>query len=276
MMPARRSMARLARVLVALLACAAIPASAQPAPKGHLVIVGGGGTPDVVLAKALDLAGGPAAKIVIFPQASELAETGDVNVAMWKKAGATDVRWIPLTDPNAAREAVESAAFIWFPGGDQVKLMKAFDGTGVPEVIARRYRAGAVVGGTSAGAAVMTSVMLTGDADLQSITVGATKTLPGLGLWPKAIVDQHHLKRQREARLISLVLEHPTMVGIGIDERTAVILSGGTRAEVIGESTVLVVDARKARVEPRPAGQHSAARDITLHVLTGGMTCDVK
>jgi len=276
MMPARRSMARLARVLVALLACAAIPASAQPAPKGHLVIVGGGGTPDVVLAKALDLAGGPAAKIVIFPQASELAETGDVNVAMWKKAGATDVRWIPLTDPNAAREAVESAAFIWFPGGDQVKLMKAFDGTGVPEVIARRYRAGAVVGGTSAGAAVMTSVMLTGDADLQSITVGATKTLPGLGLWPKAIVDQHHLKRQREARLISLVLEHPTMVGIGIDERTAVILSGGTRADVIGESTVLVVDARKAKVEPRPAGQHSAARNITLHVLTGGMTCDVK
>ena len=276
MMPARRSMARLARVLVALLACAAIPASAQPAPKGHLVIVGGGGTPDVVLAKALDLAGGPAAKIVIFPQASELAETGDVNVAMWKKAGATDVRWIPLTDPNAAREAVESAAFIWFPGGDQVKLMKAFDGTGVPEAIARRYTAGAVVGGTSAGAAVMTAVMLTGDADLQSITVGATKTLPGLGLWPKAIVDQHHLKRQREARLISLVLEHPTMVGIGIDERTAVILSGGTRAEVIGESTVLVVDARKARVEPRPAGQHSAARDITLHVLTGGMTCDVK
>ena len=276
MMPARRSMARLARVLVALLACAAIPASAQPAPKGHLVIVGGGGTPDVVLAKALDLAGGPAAKIVIFPQASELAETGDVNVAMWKKAGATDVRWIPLTDPNAAREAVESAAFIWFPGGDQVKLMKAFEGTGVPEVIARRYRAGAVVGGTSAGAAVMTSVMLTGDADLQSITVGATKTLPGLGLWPKAIVDQHHLKRQREARLISLVLEHPTMVGIGIDERTAVILSGGTRAEVIGESTVLVVDARKANVEPRAAGQHAAARDITLHVLTGGMTCDVK
>ena len=269
----RRSMLLFA---LALVACAAVSVSAQPAPKGHLVIVGGGGTPDVVQAKAIALAGGPAAKVVIFPQASELAETGDVNVDMWKKAGATDVRWIPLTDPKAAREAVESAAFIWFPGGDQVKLMKAFEGTGVPEVILKRYRAGAVVGGTSAGAAVMTSVMLTGDADLQSITVGATKTVPGLGLWPQAIVDQHHLKRQREARLISLVLEHPTMVGVGIDERTAVILSGGTGAEVIGESTVLVVDARKASIEKRLDGQHAAARGVTLHVLTAGMTFDVK
>ena len=250
--------------------------AAPPEPKGHLVIVGGGGTPDVVLAKAIALAGGPAAKIVVFPQASELAETGDVNVDMWKKAGATDVHWIPLTDPKAAREAVESAAFIWFPGGDQVKLMKAFEGTGVAEAIVKRYQAGAVVGGTSAGAAVMSSVMLTGDADLQSITVGATKTLPGLGLWPQAIVDQHHLKRQRQLRLISLVLEHPTMVGFGIDERTAVILSGGTHVEVIGESTVLVVDARRAKIEPRPAGQHSAARDITLHVLTAGMGFEVR
>ena len=272
----RTSVFAMAVLLAMLVGAAVSPALAQPAPKGHLVIVGGGGTPDVVLAKAITLAGGPAAKIVIFPQASEVAETGDVNVEMWKKAGATDVRWILLTDPQAAREAVESAAFIWFPGGDQVKLMKAFDGTGVPEVILRRYRAGAVVGGTSAGAAVMTAVMLTGDADLQSITVGATKTVPGLGLWPQAIVDQHHLKRQREARLISLVLEHPTMVGVGIDERTAVIVSGGTRAEVIGESTVLVVDARKAKVEPRPAGQHAAARNITLHVLTNGMTFDVR
>jgi len=275
-MMAPRPVVRFALVLLALVVCAAGPASAQPAPRGHLVIVGGGGTPDVVLAKAIALAGGPAAKIVVFPQASELAETGDVNVAMWTKAGATDVRWIPLTDPAAARDAVESAAFIWFPGGDQVKLMKAFEGTGVPEVIARRYKAGAVVGGTSAGAAVMTAVMLTGDADLQSITAGATKTLPGLGLWPQAIVDQHHLKRQREARLISLVLDHPTMVGVGIDEKTAVILSGGTRAEVIGESTVLVVDARKAKVETRAAGQHSAARNITLQVLTSGMTFDVR
>ena len=264
--------------LVALLAAAllapAAPALAQPAPKGHLVAVGGGGVPDAVLHRAIELAGGPAAPIVVFPQASELADTGDVAVEMWKKAGATNVRWVPLTDAAAARQAVESAAFIWFPGGDQNKLMKAFEGSGVPEAIARRYRDGAVVGGTSAGAAVLSSVMLTGDADLQSMTVGATKTAPGLGLWPEAIVDQHHLKRQRQSRLISLVLEHPTLVGVGIDERTAVIVSG-SRFDVVGESSVLVIDARRATVEPRPAGALSAARDISVHVLTAGMGMDI-
>ena len=262
-----------------LLATAALGAAGaaqtSPAPRGHLVAVGGGGVPDVILKRALDLAGGPAAPIVVFPQASELADTGDVAVDMWRKAGATAVRWLPLTDAAAARQAVEAAAFVWFPGGDQNRLMKAFEGTGVPEVIARRYREGAVVGGTSAGAAVLSAVMLTGDADLQSITVGATKTAPGLGLWPEAIDDQHHLKRQRQSRLISLVLEHPSLVGVGIDERTAAVVSG-SRFEVIGESSVFVVDARRAKVEPRPAGSLSAARDVTLHVLTAGMGMEVR
>jgi cyanophycinase len=262
----------LGAILTAALAMA--PAAAQPLPKGHLVVVGGGGVPDVILQRAIELAGGAAAPIVVFPQASELADTGDVAVDMWKKAGATNVRWLPLTDAAAARQAVESAAFIWFPGGDQNRLMKALEGTGVAEAIARRYRDGAVVGGTSAGAAVLSAVMLTGDADLQSITVGATKTAPGLGLWPDVIVDQHHLKRQRQSRLISLVLEHPALVGVGIDERTAAIVSG-TRFEVLGDSSVLVIDARGATIEPRKPGALSAARNVKLHVLTSGMGMDL-
>jgi cyanophycinase len=267
--------ATLFAVLAAGLLSAAVTAQVQPRPRGHLVVVGGGGVPDVILQRTLALAGGPAAPTVIFPQASELADTGDVAVEMWKKAGATNVRWMPLTDGAAARLAVESAALVWFPGGDQSRLMKAFEGTGVPEVIARRYRDGAVVGGTSAGAAVMSAIMLTGDADLQSITVGATKTAPGLGLWPEVIVDQHHLKRQRQSRLISIVLEHPTLVGVGIDERTAAIVSG-PRFEVIGESSVLVIDARSAKVEPRAPGTLSAARDIAVHVLTAGMAMEIR
>jgi cyanophycinase len=116
----------------------------------------------------------------------------------------------------------------------------------------------------------MSAVMITGDADLLSITTGATKTAPGFGLWPEVIVDQHFLKRQRHSRLISLLLDHPGLLAVGIDERTAVVVSGG-RFDVIGESTVLVLDARKARVEPRQPGQLGAARGVTLHVLTAGM-----
>jgi len=266
----RRMSSVVALALAAVLSAPAALRAAPPGPKGHLVVVGGGGVPDVILRRAIDLAGGPSAKIVVFPQASELADTGDVAVEMWRKAGATNARWLALTDLPAARAAVEDAAFIWFPGGDQNRLTAALKDTGLPELIRKRYAAGAVVGGTSAGAAVMSAVMITGDADLLSVTTGATKTAPGLGLWPDAIVDQHFLKRQRHSRLISLLLEHPGMVAVGIDEKTAVVVSG-KRFDVIGESTVLVLDARKAKVEPRQAGQLGAARGITLHVLTAGM-----
>jgi cyanophycinase len=253
---------------------AALAAQTTP-PTGHLVVVGGGGVPDVILQKAITLAGGPSARVVVFPQASEEADTGDVAVAMWKKAGATDVRWLTLKDPTADRRAVESASLIWFPGGDQNNLMKAFAGTPIPDAIRARYLAGAVVGGTSAGAAVMSPIMLTGDADLQSITVGATKTAPGLGLWPGVIVDQHFLKRQRHSRSISAVMDHPDHVGIAIDERTAAIVSG-TRFEVLGESSVVIFDARKATVEARKPGQLGAARGVVMHVLTNGMTFELK
>jgi len=254
---------------------AAVSASVSAAaPKGHLVVVGGGGVPDTILQRTLALAGGPAAPVVVLPQASELADTGDVAVAMWKKAGATDVRWLDLEDVAADAAAVERAAVIWFPGGDQNKLTAALHSTPLPAAIRARHTAGAVVGGTSAGAAVMSAVMLTGDADLQSITAGATKTAPGLSLWPAAIVDQHFLKRQRHSRLVSAVLDRPDLVGVAIDERTAAIVSG-TRFEVLGESSIVVVDARRAQVEPRQPGHLSAARGIVLHVLTNGMTFDI-
>lgn len=271
----RRTRTVVALAVAAVLGVTGALVAAPAEPKGHLVVVGGGGVPDAILKRALELAGGSSAKLVVFPQASELADTGEVAVEMWRKAGATSARWLALTDLPAARLAVEEAALIWFPGGDQNKLTAALKDTGLPELIRKRYDAGAVVGGTSAGAAVMSSIMITGDADLQSITRGATKTAPGLGLWPDAIVDQHFLKRQRHSRLISLLLEHPNCVAVGIDEKTAVVVSG-RRFDVIGESTVLVLDARKATIEARQPGQLGAARGITLHVLTAGMGMDFR
>ena len=130
--------------------------------------------------------------------------------------------------------------------------MKAIDGTGLAEVIRARYQAGAIVGGTSAGAAVISEAMITGDADLQSLTAQKTVIAKGLGLWPEVIVDQHFLKRQRDNRLISAVIDHPSLVGVGIDESTAVVVHGGS-FDVIGESSVVVIDARDATVEPSSA-----------------------
>lgn len=262
-------------VLLAALLCSAWPAPAAPAPKGHLLIVGGNGTTPDILERAVKAAGGANARLVIFPQASELPESGPESAKTWAEAGIARATIGDPKDPAAAIAAIREATFIWFPGGDQVKLMKAFAGTGIAEAIQARYREGALVGGTSAGAAVMSRVMITGDAyDLQSITAAKTDTAPGLGLFPEAIVDQHFLKRQRSNRLVSLVLDHPDLVGIGIDEATAIFVSGRS-FEVLGKSSVVVIDARKATVDKAPAGQLATGRRLSMSVLKAGMTFDL-
>lgn len=241
-------------------------------PRGHLVVVGGGGVPDNVQQRALAISGGRAAVVAVLPQASELADTGETAAAMWLKAGAARAVQIDLSNLNAATQALSEATLIWFPGGDQNRLTKALAGTGLPELIRQRYIGGATVGGTSAGAAVLSAVMITGDADLQSITASKTVTAPGLGLWPEVIVDQHFLKRQRMNRLISAVLDQPQLVGVGIDEKTAVIVTGGHEFEVVGDSSVVVIDARRARVSQVAPNELASGTELRLHVLTHGMT----
>jgi cyanophycinase len=249
-----------------------IAQAAKPAPKGHLLIIGGNGTTDDIVKRAVEAARGAAGRVVIFPQASELPETGDNAVKMWTEAGVGKAVLADTKNPAEAIALVNQATFIWFPGGDQTRLMKALGGTGIPEAIRAQYARGALVGGTSAGAAVMSSVMITGDvADLQSITAAKTDTKPGIGLFPEAIVDQHFLKRQRMNRLISAVLDHPDLVGVGIDETTAIFVSG-RRFEVLGKSSVIVVDARKAAVDKVPADHLATGRNLRLSVLTAGMT----
>ncbi len=262
------------RILIATAAVLSLSPRTAP-PKGHLVIVGGGGVPDAVAARAIALSGGPSSAVAVLPQASELKETGAEAVEFWTKAGASRAVEVSLTDRAAATAAIRQATFIWFPGGDQNRLTEALKATGLPELIRERYDAGATVGGTSAGAAVMSPVMITGDADLLSITAGRTKTTDGFGLLPGAIVDQHFQKRQRMNRLISAVLDHPNLVGIGIDEKTAIIVSDGRRFEVVGDSSVVVIDGRRATVRPAADGALAAGTGLTLDVLKPGMTFDL-
>ncbi len=116
--------------------------------------------------------------------------------------------------------------------------------------------------------------MLTGEADLRRIAVGATELVAGLGVWKGAIVDQHVLARQRLNRTISAVLDRPELVGVAVDERTAAILVG-TRVEVVGERNVVVIDARTASVPAGEEGEPSAGTGLVLHVLRSGMTLDL-
>ena len=241
---------------------------------GPIVAVGGGGTTHAIVARTLSLAGGPAAVVAVLPQSSELADAGDSSVKMWLDAGAKNARKVDFADPGA-KAALEASTLIWIPGGDQNRFMKAISGTGLDEVIRARNRAGAVVGGTSAGAAVLSSLMITGEADLQSLTPGKTELANGLGVWTGGIFDQHFLRRQRNNRLLSAVLDHPQMIGVGIDEGTAAILHGGT-LEIVGRSAVVVFDARRATVPKNDGGTVSAGTGVITSVLREGMTYSLR
>ena len=260
------------RVIVAVVAAIGIPVLAFA--QGLVVAVGGGGTGPEIVSRALALSGGANAIVAVLPQSSAAATAGDSSVKMWLEAGAKEAEKISFTDPAAA-EKLRRATLIWMPGGDQNRFMKAIDGTGLADVIRERHRAGATVGGTSAGAAVLADAMFTGDADLKSITAGATVTAKGLGIWPEVLIDQHFLARQRDNRLISAVLDRPALVGVGIDEGTAVFAKNGT-LEVVGKSSVVIVDARGAKVDQAASGTPATGRDLKLAVLKAGQTFSLK
>jgi cyanophycinase len=254
------------------LVCALILARSAAAGPGAVVVVGGGTTIPAIVTRTLDLAGGKGAAIVaVLPQSSAEPDAGVDSAKMWLEAGAKEARVVTFTDYAAAKAALDRATLIWMPGGDQNRFMKAIDGTGLDDVIRARHAAGAVVGGTSAGAAVLAAEMFTGDADLKSLTAGATVTAKGLGLVPDLLIDQHFLKRQRDNRLISAVFDHPSLVGVGIDESTAVVVRGRS-FEVIGQSSVVVVDARAARIQTAAAGGLVSGTGLTLNILHAGQS----
>lgn len=279
------------------LGCASTPASRASRsssettahPRGSLVIVGGGPRGDAITEKFIALAGGAGkARILVLPMASALPETGAESVAEWRMHGAS--AWSEnLTREEAMRpetvRGLDSATGIWFPGGDQVRIMAVLDGTPTAAAIRARYAAGAVVGGTSAGAAVMSTPMLTGDErapggvrrdTTQSfITIAREDVVVtnGLGLVSGAIIDQHFLRRKRHNRLISVVLEHPNLLAIGIDESTALIVEPGKPWTILGESAAVVYDARHATVTA-PGAPILGASDVHMHVLPSGSSFD--
>jgi cyanophycinase len=267
----------------------ASPAVANP--RGSLVIVGGGPRGDAITQRFIALAGGAGrAKILVLPMASSLPETGPESVDEFRKRGASawfaNLTRADATNPATAR-GLDSATGIWFPGGDQTRIMAVLEGTPMAAAIRARYVAGAVVGGTSAGAAVMSTPMITGDErapggvrrdTTQSfITIARQDVVVsnGLGLFENAIVDQHFLRRKRHNRLISLVLEHPSMIGVGIDESTALVIEPGKPWSIIGESAAVVYDARQATITPAGAPILGAA-EVRMHVLPAGSSYDPK
>ena len=266
------------------------PTASAPGPRGTLLIVGGGSQPEELVKHFIDLAGGPGkARIAILPMATSSAvEAGAEKEAQLDSLGADSFVMIfnrSHADDDSLVTKIRTATGIWFPGGDQSLLTAALGGSAVLRAIHERYNAGAVVGGTSAGAAVMSDSMITGNqyypglstavdsSSFTRIARGAIEIVPGLGFVHNAIVDQHFIRRQRENRLISVVLERPSLLGVGIDEGTALKVTPDGKWLVLGKSAVMILDARRARTN----AAHEpvlGATDIRMSLLPAGSTYD--
>jgi len=284
---ARLSLAILLASLWVPLACTQAPAPAAappPARTGNLVLIGGGDKPDDAMKKFVELAGGPDAPIVAIPTASSEEDAADNYEKLFKeKFGCTKMVSLRIkTREDAARadyaELAGKARGIFFGGGDQVRITKALLDTPVGKAIAEAFARGAVVGGTSAGTACQSKLMITGEGDFTGIRAKSVEILEGLGFFPGVVVDQHFVKRQRENRLFSVILEHPELLGVGVDETSAIWVRPERTFEVMGESSVMVFDAAGAAVSRQPdaAGKDLlGVHGLKVHVLLPGEVFDL-
>ena len=275
----------LAPALLLLVLAPALAFSAAPAPGGHLVLIGGGDKPPEAMRKFVALAGGPDAPIVVFPTASEEADAAAYYADLFgKELGCTRVAVLDVkTREDAARPdfaaTARGARGIFFGGGDQSRITRALLDTPVGAAVAEAFARGAVVGGTSAGTACQSDPMITGEGDFTVIRAGAVETVRGLGFLPGVVVDQHFVARQRSNRLLSVILEHPALLGVGVDEDTAVWVRPDGTLEVLGTRSVLVYDASKAKVSRAPAAGGKdllGVQGLRMEILLPGDRYDLR
>lgn len=274
------------RLLAALMVSSA--ALAQTHAKGHLLIIGGGDRGEQIMETFVRLAGGEKAKVVIFPMASGYAnEVGPETVEEFKQLGISNAQALNIDRAQANTDSVlslmEGVTGVFFSGGDQSRLTAVLKGTKVEALLHQLYHGGAVIAGTSAGAAVMSEVMITGDqrrpvgdSTFNKIEADNIVTTDGFGFIKNAIVDQHFVRRRRHNRLLSLVMEKPGLLGIGIDEATAAWIKPDQRLEVVGENAVIVYDATDAKIARDAPSQSLAAANLRLHVLRHGAVFDLR
>jgi cyanophycinase len=216
------------------------------ARQGTLIIGGGGHTPDEVRSEFVRLAGGPSARVVLIPSACTYDSIEEIReyFSVWRKCNVASLDFLDTASREQANSAefiapLEKATGVWMPGGYQGRLTELYGGTLVETGIRNVLERGGVVGGTSAGAAVLSRVMiLEGNPDP---TIGR-----GFGLLDSAIVDQHFSQRGRHARLLSVMEHHPGLLGVGVDEDTALLVQGN-HLRVLGESRVTLCLPAEAR-----------------------------
>lgn len=269
------------RVLIILSLCArGMTCFSQTAPKGSLFIIGGGDRPMAMMEKMIKTADlGPDEYIMVLTMSSANPDTSYHYIKKDLQALCNNPVIKMQLSRNSGRQpavldSIRRAGLLYITGGVQSRFMDSISGTGAAEAIQAAYRSGAMVAGTSAGAAVMSREMITGnqiradtiyEGTVDRMVHGNIEISRGLGLLENTIIDQHFVVRSRYNRLLTVLHQYPAKTVIGIDESTAIIVRGN-RVEVAGEGQVVVVRGPgKIRTGTgRRIGFRSARLDICL------------
>lgn len=180
------------------------------------------------------------------------------------------------SDP-AHRALIEGASGIFFTGGDQLRIVSQLGDTPLETAVRDLHARGGVIAGTSAGASAQSETMLIGGSDSESYRIGELHMAPGLGLIPNVIIDQHFAERGRIGRLLGAVAHNPRILGIGIDEDSAIIVEG-QRFTVIGSGAVTIVDAEhvtQSNIAEAKPQRVLSIHNVTLHALSAGDEFDL-
>lgn len=236
----------------------------------------------LILRRFVELAGGDAAAIAILPTASGLRDAGQRYQAIFEEFGAgssvvLQVRSREQAFDTGFVDAIRNSTGVFMTGGNQVRIAAILGGSDVGQALLDASNRGAVVAGTSAGASVMTGVMVAGGEYGRTPRANLARMAPGLGLIENAIIDQHFRQRDRVARLMTMVSYNPGLLGLGIDEDTAALINADGCVEVLGAGTVLFVDGQKmvSNVHSRRGGTPLNITNAIVHFLTSGSRFDL-
>lgn len=251
--------------------------SAEVPATGTLILIGGACTPDGMALRsfvdAVAQIGGPI--VGITAASSEPARSAMLWRGDFASVGVTDVHFPPVSRTDAAQDRavaamIDGAAGVFLGGGDQVKLVASLSGTQTCRAMKALYRRGGVVCGTSAGSAALTTLTMAGGEIDEEGNLVEQYIGPGFGLLGyEAIIDTHFSQRRRLQRLFLVVAENPQLLGLGIDENTALVVHGGV-GEVVGAGGVTFVDGRDS-VRFDNATDVEKGRQLTLSALRVGI-----
>jgi len=255
----------------------------EGATRGWIIPIGGAENKENdrhILERFVKVSGGRDADIVVIPTASRLHETGPRYEKLFSDLGADRVSVMDFDTRRDCQEPgrlerIGQATGIFFTGGNQLRLTTLLGGTPVAKLIRLRNAHGVTVGGTSAGASILSEHMIAFGDEGSSVISGSVRLAPGLGLTNRFIIDQHFRQRDRLGRLLTALAYNPFAVGIGLDEDTAAFIGPDETVEVEGSGGVTVVDASEvsfSSMDDVSEGQPVCLLGLKLHILVAGAT----